>query len=336
VFALLMAMLGLPGQVAELTYGAVWLLLPWPAAIGYRRFLHGVLIRSGRTRVIALGTALRLAGMAGTALALYAFTQFPGAWVGAASLSAGVCIEALATRIMAISTLRQFRTGDGATPFGRDTGYRDIARFYLPLALTSFIGLVVNPLLTFFMGRSPSPVASLAVFPVVHALSFLFRSLGYSYQEAAIALLGRRFENTARLGRFGWFIALVSSGAMALVAFTPLAELWFGRISGLPPDLTALAITAARLVAPLPAVAVLLSLQQAILVQGRRTRAITIASAVQVAAIAALFPWLGWGLGMTGVSAAMLALLAGTVAATIYLRWPVRRILQAHTGAPAR
>ena len=33
--------------------------------------------------------------------------------------------------------------------------YRAIASFYYPLALTSLIGLTVQPMLTFFMGRAP-------------------------------------------------------------------------------------------------------------------------------------------------------------------------------------
>ncbi|SVB15057.1 uncharacterized protein METZ01_LOCUS167911, partial [marine metagenome] len=58
--------LQLPQEVASLTYGALWILLPWPAAIGYRRFLHGLMIRSGRTRLVAFNTIVRLGTMAAT------------------------------------------------------------------------------------------------------------------------------------------------------------------------------------------------------------------------------------------------------------------------------
>jgi progressive ankylosis protein len=341
-------LLGLPDPVADLVYGALWILLPWPAAIGYRRFLHGVLIRSGRTRLVAYGTVLRLAAMAGTALALYTLSSLPGAWVGAAALSAGVCIEALATRVMAIRALRELpepmtrpesTTGSGMTTnseratshvpdSGPHYGYREIIRFYYPLALTSFIGLAVHPLLTFFMGRSPAPVESLAVFPVVHALSFLFRAFGFSYQEAAIALLGRNQENVRIVARFGAGMAVAASGGFALVTFTPLAGFWFETVSGLPPDLAAVAITPARVLTPLPALAVLLALQQGILVQGRATRAITAASAIEVALIALLFPLFAWGFGMIGVTAAMLALLGGRASGNLYLAMPVRAVLR--------
>ena len=46
-------LLGLPPEITRLTYGALWILLPWPSAIGYRRFLHGLLIRAGHTRLLA-------------------------------------------------------------------------------------------------------------------------------------------------------------------------------------------------------------------------------------------------------------------------------------------
>jgi progressive ankylosis protein len=376
---LMNTLLGLPAPVVELVYVSLWLLLPWPAAIGYRRFLHGLLIRAGLTRRVAYGTLLRLGSMAAAAAALYLLTELPGAWVGAIALSAGVCAEAAAARVMAVGVIRGLldETGAGgaaaaeagahgglhgadavlttstaaSAQSGADAGagaedvaaaraavqdagartaapgYGAIARFYYPLALTSFIGLTVHPLLTFFMGRAPRPVESLAVFPVVHALSFVFRAAGFSFQEAVIALSGRRFEHVPQLVRFGITMALVSSGGMALVAFTPLAGIWFELVSGLPPELAAAAVLPARLVVPLPAMAVLLAFQQAVLVQDRGTRPITYASGLEVVSIALLFLLFGRGAGMSGVSAAMLALVGGRLVGNLYLMVPVRAAL---------
>ena len=71
---------------------------------------------------------------------------------------------------------------------GSPLAQRDIVRFYYPLALTSVISLATGPLLTFFMGRSRSPIESLAVLPVVQSLVFLFRSGGVASQEVGVAL----------------------------------------------------------------------------------------------------------------------------------------------------
>lgn len=313
-FGIMSTALGLPPQVSELVRGALWLLLPWPAAIGYRRFLHGILIRSGRTRRVAYGTALRLGAMAGTGLAL-ASTTLPGAWVGAAALSAGVLVEAFAARAMAAGAVRELLSAEetGAGSYG------GIARFYYPLALTSLIGLTVHPLLTFFMGRAPAPVESLAVFPVVHALYFLFSALGLSFQEAAIALLGRRCEHAGALARFGAGLALAASGGLALVAFTPLAGVWFEAVSGLPTDLAAMARVPTRILVLLPALSVILAFQRAVLVQQRTTHPITVATVLEVALIATLFPLFGWGVGLMGVTAAMVAFLGGRLASVLFL-----------------
>ncbi len=329
---LMEGLIGLPANVARLTHGALWLLLPWPAAIGYRRFLHGLLIRSGRTRLVAVGTVFRLTGMASTAILLYLYSDLPGAWVGAASLSAGVVTEMLATRIMAIGTVRELRAKPRAPDDDSPAheGYRAIASFYYPLALTSLIGLTVQPMLTFFMGRAPAPIESLAVFPVVYSLSFIFRALGLSFQEAAIALMGKRFEHFHELARFATGLAIVASAGITLVAFTPLADFWFVTVSGLTPDLAAFALTPTKIMAPIPALSVLLSFQRAIQVQGRRTRPITVATVIEVVTIAALFPLFGFGVGMVGVTAASIAFLAGRTGGVVFLLGRVRRTLRAY------
>jgi hypothetical protein len=319
--------MGLPRQVADLTYGALWFFLPWPGAIAYRRFLQGVLIRSGKTRLVAYGTVVRLATMSGAAIVGYALLDMPGAWVGGMALASGVTAEALAARFMAASTVRELLAGELDKPGARAIRYREIASFYFPLALTSLIGLTVQPMLTFFMGRSIAPIQSLAVFPVVHALSFFFRSMGLAFQDTAIALMGEHFEHFRELRRFGLSLGIATSLGLALVALTPLAHVYFVTISGLSDDLMRVALTPARIIVPLPALTVLLSLQRAILVEGRRTRHITAASAVEVGTIASVFVFLAWGLDLVGATAAFAAFTCGRTLSNGYLFFGCRRIL---------
>jgi Na+-driven multidrug efflux pump len=335
VHDLIMARLfGLPEPVVELVYGALWLLLPWPAAIGYRRFLHGVLIRSGQTRLVAVGTVVRITTLMLSTLLLFKVTDLAGAWVGAAGLTAGVVVEAAVSRWMASRAIRDLVQGAHAPASHPTPSYADVARFYYPLAVTSFLGLTVHPMLTFFMGRAPSPIASLAVFPVVHALSFLFRAIGFSFQEVVIALAGRRLEHVPRLARFGTGLAVLSSSALAVVAFTPLADLWFLRVSGLPPELAALAVAPAQLSVVLPALAVFIAFQHGILVRGRHTRPVTVATAVEVGTIAVLFVLLGWVAGLMGVTAAVAAMVGGRAAGNLFLMGSVRAVLHGRREHP--
>ena len=108
--------IGLDDRIAGLTRGALLILLPWPAAIGYRRFHQGLLIRSGSTRLVAYGTAIRLASMTATGLVLFFIGDLPGAWLGACALSIGVLAEAIVARYLAADEVRLLRSN--AAPAG--------------------------------------------------------------------------------------------------------------------------------------------------------------------------------------------------------------------------
>jgi hypothetical protein len=323
---LMVDLVGLPDEIARLTYGALWLYLPWPAAIGYRRFYQGVLVREGKTRMVAYGTVLRLAAMGGAAFAAAVLLDVPGAWVGAIALSSAVVAEAVVVRFMVAGTLREVlgRVGDKA----KNMTYGQVLEFYYPLALTSLIGLVVHPMLTFFMGRASSPVESLAVFPVVHALSFVFRAIGLSYQDASIALIGDRHEHFPELRRFGMGLGMASTVLLAAVVFTPLADFWFITMSGLSPELAAFAILPARIIVLLPGLSVMLSFQRGILVKGKRTKPITMATAIEVATVAVVFPFMAWGVGTVGATAAFTAFLFGRAASAFYLVPKSKKLLR--------
>jgi len=319
-------LIAVPPRVVELTQVGLLILLPWPAAIGYRRFHQGLLIRNGMTRRVAYGTVVRLSTMTATTLGLFAGTDLPGTWVAASGLTLGVCMEAVAARMMAAGVVRELAAS--AAGERDEVSYREIASFYAPLALTSTISLVAHPMVTFFMGRARFPLESLAVLPVVNSLSFIFRALGLSYQEVAIALLARGRANWPPVRRFGNRLALAASLTMAAIVFTPLADTWFRSLSGLSDELTRFALTPARILALLPAFSVWLSIQRAILVQARKTGPVTWATVIEIAGIAiALVVCIG-PLGMVGVTAAAVAFIVGRLGANAHLIPPCRAVLR--------
>lgn len=191
---LALSVLKLPDNVASLTHTALILLLPWPGAIGYRRFHQGLLVRNNLTRLVAVGTALRVISMAITALLAISYLPLSGASVGALALSTGVIFEALATGLMTHLVRGDLRFRGAEDRREDEISQRDILSFYTPLAMTSVLTLGVQPLVTFFLGQSRFPLESLALFPVVQAFTFIFRSLGMSFQEVGIALMGEHGE----------------------------------------------------------------------------------------------------------------------------------------------
>ncbi len=316
-FWLTEGLIGMPPAVARLTRQATLLLLPWPAAIGFRRFYQGILIGNHLPRRVAYGTVVRLGAMAATALLLYLFSALPGACVGTAALSVGVVMEALASRIMAGPLVRRLLAmppAAGAKPLAN----RELAVFYFPLALTSLLGLAVHPMMSFFLGKGRLPIESLAVLPVVNSLAFVFRSAGLSFQEAAIALLKKGDESRRKLRQFAWLLGGASSGLLVLIAFSPAVAWWFRGVSGLSTELAALAVLPIRIFALIPALEVLLAFQRARFVVGHETSRITTATAIEVAVIALALLLAVSATSLVGVTAAALAAMSGRICAR---RW---------------
>jgi Na+-driven multidrug efflux pump len=328
-------LIALPEPVAELTHRALLLLVPWPAAIGFRRFYQGLLIRQELTRRVAMGTVIRVIGMTAGAVFLSNVLELPGALSGAGALSIGVVLEAVGTRLMAWgvkhrverSTLPSAASAAGSQKRAETLTLSRIVEFYYPLALTSVLALGVQPMVTFFLGGSRRAIDSLAVLPVVTALTFLFRSFGISYQEVGIALLDGTRENFRLLTRFALAIGIAATLGLALIAFTPLAHLWFGPISGLSPDLAEFSVLPLRIFCPIPFFALLLSYQRAILVYGRSTRPVTVATILEVAGILAMLFLTVRVFDMVGVVAAVTSLLAGRLVGTAYMLYPCHAVL---------
>ncbi len=316
----------LPDEVADLTHGALLFMIPWPAAIGFRRFYQGLLIRDNLTRLVAYGTIIRLSSVVGSAILLIIFTSMPGSLVGCFSLSIAVTFESVASRWMVRGTLQRLLTqSDSLDNCSWVLSYGGIAGFYYPLALTSVISLAVHPVVTFFMGQARFPVESLAVLPVLNALTFIFRSIGLSYQEVVIALIGEKQEHLKELTQFAFKLAAATTLAYALIAYTPLVNVWYHTVSGLSEELMAFALTPTRILPILPALAVLLSFQRGFLVHTRTTRPITWATVIEISVIVLVLMVTINVFYVIGATAAAVAFVAGRVAGNLYLVPPCLR-----------
>jgi hypothetical protein len=177
-------------------------------------------------------------------------------------------------------------------------------------------------------------MGSLAAWPVVSGFVFTLRSAGFANNEVVVALLDRPGA-LAPLRRFSLMLAAITTVLMALVAATPLGELWLGRVAALPAALIALSHGALWALVPLPGLNALQSLRQGVIVHSRATRAVTESVALYLAATAAVL-----GLGVLlqrppGLWVAAAASTTGAAAQVAWLWWRARDPVRALAAAPA-
>jgi len=161
------------------------------------------------------------------------------------------------------------------------------ACFYAPLAATSLLLTLTNPLLTSAMSRSVNPTVALAGFAVAFSLcGVLYSPLLVGQQVAATRLLaGDRFGPIQSFWlRIGTLLSLVTLA----VGLSPLGDWVFGAVMGVSGDIFDEARTAIILLAPVPLLTATRAVHQGRLVAGHHTNPIALATGARTAVIALL------------------------------------------------
>ncbi|MCH9687361.1 MAG: hypothetical protein K0V04_38360 [Deltaproteobacteria bacterium] len=323
--------LHVPDPVLEPARIGLLLLLPWPWAIASRRFHQGVLIRHGHSRAVGWGTGLRMLTSSGVLTAGLVHGQLPGTIVGPVAMSAGVVAEAIYAALRVRSVRRALQPTSDRPPL-RGLAF---ARFYAPLAMTPLITLVILPVGTAAVSRMPEALASLAVWPLVNAVAFVLQSLGLAYNEVVVALLDEPGAR-APLLRFTGILAAATTSVLAVLALTPLADVWFAQVAGLSAPLASMGAAALWLALPIPGTRVLQSWFQGLLVHARRTRAITEAVAVFAVTCCTVL-WVGvvqaqW----SGLTVVVIAYSTGRLMQTMWLAMRTRDLRRGPASSPRR
>lgn len=316
--------IGTPVEIIETSRVAFLLMTPWTPMIAFRRLWEGVMIRYGHPERVTLVIAVRLAATVAVLLAGLALGRWPGAYVGGVSLSVGVTVGALAAWWFARPTIQSEipapGTGDELLEWG------PMLTFYGPLALTTLITMVGQPILAFGLSRAPLPLESLAIWPVMMALVFIGRSFGIAYQEVVVALL-RDSASFLALRRFGYILSLAVTGLFFLLTVTPGAAWWYRHVSGLTPDLAQLAILPTLIMALVPGLNGLLSWYRGVLVANKRTAPIGVAVGLNMGVLLGLMLLFPLFAALPGAVLAAIAFTASLVVECLYLWWESRSAL---------
>ena len=316
--------LGVPQEIIEPGRIGLMIMTPWTGAIAYRRFQQGVMIRFGHSTVVGAGTMVRLSADGLVLLAGLLLGNIPGVVIGALAQALGVVSEALFVGWRVQPILRnELKFAPPVAPLT----WKAFFDFYIPLALTSLLTLVWNPIGSAAISRMPHALDSLAVWSVVTGLNFMFRGGGIALNEVVVALLDQKGTSQG-LRYFVTGISVSLTLFYLIFAVTPLANFWFGTVSGLPADLAAMAKIGFWIGLPLPLLNVLQSWYQGAVLVSKKTRGIPESVALFLIMVTlVLGAGVVWG-KVPGLYVGMVAFGLANLAQTIWLWVRSREIMK--------
>jgi len=320
---LLRDLMDIPAEIIGPSRTSFMIMLPWAAAIGYRRLYQGILIRHGKTREITYIMFTRLCITMGSLALAARFTELRGADLGAFAVISGVTGGMAAAYIFARSSVRDLPEQGKEKPLQ----WSYLINFYYPLLLTSVITFIARPILNYGIARSADPLESLAVWPVVLSVMFLFRALAISYQEVVVALM-KEAGDIIGLRVFAIRMAIVIGLGFLLFASGPLGKLWFKYVAGLEEELLGFTALPTLIIATVPVQGAFLSYYRGVLVYANQTKYIAQAVFLNTAMLTILVAVLPIVMPLSGVLIAAVAFSLCQFVEVFYLGYRARIIIR--------
>lgn len=302
----------LPPEVASQARLGLILMIPWSGCIGWRRYLQGILIRFGQTRLVGIGTAVRVATMFAVSTALFVNGRLDGIQVVAIGLVSAVAAEASFAHWASRRTIReQFGGGDAEDP-GEPLSYRKLASFHLPLTVTTMVMLFGFPLTSAALARAPFSVLALASYQVANTRLWMMRTTTMALPEVVITLY-KDHQSSLALRRFSVQTGLICSGILLAIALSGLDRAFFIGVLGTKEDVAAMAHVGLLVGFVTPTISGILSYMRGILTAHHLTVSRMFATTFSVAclfvslAIGVRLQWMGVVNAGVALTVAMLA-----------------------------
>jgi len=315
--------MGLPAATADAAEPAMTAFVVWAAAIGWRRFYQGLMIRHGRSAGVALAGVGRIATLTGVLVGLAATGAVPGAVAAALGLCASVVVEAGLAQLLARPVWARLHADGEPDPW---TAAR-MWRLYAPLAMTSVIVVAARPLLTAGVTRAADAAEALPAWPVALSVVNVVTGVTMMVQAMAIAKVDGA-DSLRAVARFVATFGLMLTALLAAFGFTPLGRVFVEGLLGVAPATADLALAGVRIATAAPLLVAVAEALRGVLVRAEATNGIRLATLAGVTMAGSLLFALVFVGGVPGVTAAMTAYLAG-LATDI-------AVLSLHSVAPVR
>ncbi|MEM8862469.1 MAG: hypothetical protein AAGD96_29495, partial [Chloroflexota bacterium] len=307
--------LGVPADIAQWVQPGMQIMLFFTACIGWRRFNQGVLINLDQGKYIAQGTGLRLIIMIFIIISMVAFTDLPGIHVGTISLMAGIIAEMFFISYQTRRHVQELPAKSTEKPLTMNK----LFWFHLPLAGTSLMILIVQPIVSAALARMANPTESLAAWPVIFQMLLVFRAPALSLPEVVIAKTDG-VGSWLPLRTFARNMTVFMLAFTAIFIFTPLSMFYFVNVQDLDSSLVTMIQAAIPWLLLFPALWVVNAWLRGLLIRFQATGAVNGSMAVNLV-VTLIVLAAGIYAGAAGLTTASIAMVVAAAGETIFQAW---------------
>lgn len=248
---------GLEEPMLSSTIMAARVLLLLPLATGMRNIYQGIAILARRTPLIFVCTAVRLLFVLLVVFfGISHLTVLPGAVVGSLMFLGAMFTEVMTLYFGLRSTLAAPSLYLGWQEEIEDYVLtpRIIVRFAAPLVVASLIKYVSEPIINVGLAQADQPELALAAHAVAWSVAWTIFSASSMLHQCSLVFHGEGEEEV--LVKFYLAVALILTGILAGVAFTPLGDWVLLRAMGVSQEVAAAARSALQWMVFLPPLSV--------------------------------------------------------------------------------
>jgi hypothetical protein len=318
--------MGIPPRIARVGPMVLVVIAVGPTLTAARGYYQGVLVRHGITIPVGIGALGFLLVSSGLLWAGVLWTDWEGAFLAATALAFGqlayvACVWQPA-RVILKDRIPDF--DPSIRPEQRSRRY--VFRFYLPLAVSTALMTLVEPMIQSAMAHSPLAEASLAAYSVTISFIWLAGAPLWNLQQVVISqVTGRQSLEIVRK-----FSLIVSAGLtlmLAVLALPPVAEWLFGSVIGVTGEVKTLAVDGFKWLVPAGLFMGARSLYHGILTCRGSTGGIQTGSFLRtITLVIILILGVSWG-HLNGFLIAAAAQVVSAVVEVIYLRHHTRSLV---------
>lgn len=323
---IVIGLLSTPEEVAAWVQPGMQIMTFWSAAIAWRRFLQGVLIGFGQPNKMAWGTIIRLLASGGVAIGLGLFANdLAGVIIGTSALMAGVVAEAIFATLAVRPLLKNELAPKASPTKGEALTYNQLFWFHLPLAGTSLMILLVQPLITSSLAKLDNPIQSLAAWPVLFQILLMARAAAFALPEAVIALT-KGPDSYRSIRRFAGQLAAGVTVFMLFFTLSPLANFYIFVIQDMTQAVGELVQSTLLFYLLFPGLTAVAMWLRGMLIHGRHTKAVNMAMVINIIVTAVVLA-IGLQFYLPGLPTAAAALNLAVIFEIIYLVWRTKRAI---------